>query len=148
MLYIKTDENFNIVKFPYSISEFKRDNPETSWPETIDPMTLAEHRVYPVYQNIQPEYDANTEYLSLLQPSMDINGVWSTHWQVQRIPEEEVAAVHKAHRNSLLQNSDYTQLPDTPVDKVSWATYRQALRDVTKQSGWPYQIEWPIPPNN
>ena len=32
-------------------------------------------------------------------------------------------------RNRLLAESDWTQLPDTPVDRAAWATYRQALRD-------------------
>ena len=32
-------------------------------------------------------------------------------------------------RNSLLVDSDWTQIPDAPADAVAWATYRQALRD-------------------
>ena len=32
-------------------------------------------------------------------------------------------------RNSLLTASDWSQLPDAPVDREAWATYRQALRD-------------------
>lgn len=33
------------------------------------------------------------------------------------------------HRDRLLAESDWTQLPDAPVDKAAWATYRQQLRD-------------------
>ncbi len=33
------------------------------------------------------------------------------------------------YRDQLLVQSDWTQLPDAPVDKVAWANYRQALRD-------------------
>ena len=32
-------------------------------------------------------------------------------------------------RDILLLESDWTQLPDAPVDREAWATYRQALRD-------------------
>jgi hypothetical protein len=51
-----------------------------------------------------------------------------------------------AQRNALLANSDWTQLADVPLTaemKAQWATYRQALRDITDQSGFPDQINWP-----
>jgi hypothetical protein len=46
-------------------------------------------------------------------------------------------------RDGLLAKSDWTQVSDAPVDKAAWATYRQALRDVTLQPGFPYDILWP-----
>ena len=52
----------------------------------------------------------------------------------------------RAKRESLLIESDWTQMPDAPVDKASWATYRQALRDITKQSGFPHDVVWPTKP--
>ncbi|NBW23522.1 MAG: phage tail protein, partial [Caulobacteraceae bacterium] len=43
--------------------------------------------------------------------------------------------------------TDWTQLPDAPVaDHEAWAAYRQALRDVPEQPGFPAQIEWPTAP--
>lgn len=51
----------------------------------------------------------------------------------------------RAERNAKLAASDWTQLPDTPVDKATWATYRQELRDVTNQSD-PFNIQWPVAP--
>ena len=51
-----------------------------------------------------------------------------------------------ALRTQLLVNSDWTQLPDVPLSaekKAQWATYRQALRDITDQSGFPDNINWP-----
>lgn len=51
-----------------------------------------------------------------------------------------------ALRTQLLVNSDWTQLPDVPLSaekKAQWATYRQALRDITNQSGFPDNINWP-----
>ena len=35
----------------------------------------------------------------------------------------------RLHRDRLLKESDWTQLPDSPVDREAWATYRQTLRD-------------------
>jgi hypothetical protein len=50
-------------------------------------------------------------------------------------------------RNALLWRSDWTQLPDVPLaTKAAWAEYRQALRDITDQPGYPYDIVWPTPP--
>ena len=49
-------------------------------------------------------------------------------------------------RNYKLQETDWTQVADTPVDKAVWATYRQTLRDVTTQSGFPWTITWPDAP--
>ena len=53
----------------------------------------------------------------------------------------------RKRRNELLQQSDWTQLPDVPIEtREQWAAYRQALRDVTQQPGFPNDVEWPEPP--
>lgn len=50
-------------------------------------------------------------------------------------------------RNVMLSLSDWTQLPDVPLaTKEAWATYRQALRDITAQQGYPLNIIWPDRP--
>lgn len=49
-------------------------------------------------------------------------------------------------RNALLTESDWTQVADAPVDQAAWATYRQALRDITAQAGFPTDVVWPIEP--
>lgn len=50
-------------------------------------------------------------------------------------------------RSYLLSQSDWTQGKDIP-DKLStlWAVYRQELRDITSQSGYPFNVIWPTPP--
>jgi hypothetical protein len=45
------------------------------------------------------------------------------------VPAEWWAERMRIHRDRLLKESDWTQLPDAPVDREAWATYRQALRD-------------------
>lgn len=60
---------------------------------------------------------------------------------------EELAAAARFRRDDLLKQSDWTQLPDVPqTTKDAWASYRQALRDITAQSGFPATIEWPVVP--
>ena len=49
-------------------------------------------------------------------------------------------------RNSYLAASDWTQVPDAPVDRAAWATYRQALRDLPYNTTDPRNPAWPTPP--
>jgi hypothetical protein len=43
----------------------------------------------------------------------------------------------------LFQESDWTQLVNAPVDREAWADYRQALRELPQQEGFPGEVEWP-----
>lgn len=47
----------------------------------------------------------------------------------ETVPDEWWAERMRNHRDRLLAASDWTQLPDAPVDRQAWADYRQALRD-------------------
>lgn len=49
-------------------------------------------------------------------------------------------------RNKLLLASDFTQLPDSKVDKYAWAIYRDDLRNITAQSTFPENVVWPVAP--
>ena len=65
--------------------------------------------------------------------------------------DEQLASEARTKRNQLLADSDWTQLPDARnamgADKAAeWDAYRQALRDITAQAGFPREIEWPIKP--
>lgn len=57
-----------------------------------------------------------------------------------------LATEAREKRNTLLTDSDWTQVADAPVDQAAWAAYRQALRDVPEQSGFPDEIVWPDKP--
>jgi len=63
-----------------------------------------------------------------------------------QVDEALLAAQTRNHRNYLLAASDWTQVNDAPVDRAAWAVYRQALRDVPQQAGFPNVIEWPVAP--
>lgn len=57
------------------------------------------------------------------------------------------AAEVRAERNTKLAATDWTQTADVPqAIKDSYAPYRQALRDVTTQTGFPWTITWPDAP--
>jgi hypothetical protein len=53
----------------------------------------------------------------------------------------------RSQRNQLLSATDWTQVLDAPIDRTAWATYRQALRDITSQEGFPASVQWPNDPN-
>jgi hypothetical protein len=70
---------------------------------------------------------------------------YSTHPKTQ----EELELSEKSKRDELLLKSDWTQIADSGLSaekKTEWAGYRQSLRDLPKQSGFPYEIIWPSQP--
>ena len=60
--------------------------------------------------------------------------------------DAEQAANVRRSRTEMLKDCDWTQIADSTADKAVWATYRQALRDITTQSGFPWTITWPTQP--
>lgn len=60
--------------------------------------------------------------------------------------DAEQAKSIRASRTQMLKDSDWTQVADSPVDKAAWAAYRQALRDISAQAGFPWTIDWPAQP--
>ena len=59
---------------------------------------------------------------------------------------EQKAKEVRTQRDALLAETDWTQVADAPVDAQAYANYRQALRDVPQQSGFPTEVVWPIRP--
>jgi len=60
---------------------------------------------------------------------------------------EQESSEARTKRNALLSDSDWSVLPDAPVaDQQAWIDYRQALRDVPQQAGFPTAIDWPEEP--
>lgn len=72
----------------------------------------------------------------------------------QEIDEKERLILEKKwnqvrqKRNNLLKNCDWTQLNDSPVDKVIWSNYRETLRNIPQDFSDPDSVVWPIPPND
>jgi hypothetical protein len=86
-------------------------------------------------------------------PAILIDGVWTQNYIVTDLDADASAAkvgaqwaVIRAERNTLLAACDWTQLPDASADAAAWATYRQALRDITDQPN-PFAIIWPVKPS-
>ena len=76
--------------------------------------------------------------LRVQDTSLTVEAAWS----------KKLAGEAVIKRQELLQKSDWTQLQDVPGDKSLWATYRQALRDITDQENYPLIIDWPKAPTD
>jgi len=112
--------------------------------------------VVELYETALPQIDSLTHTV-MRDGGEFVNGRWQYRWSVNQKTSEQVAieqverlaqlqAEARAQRNQLLTASDWTQVADAPVDKAAWATYRQELRDISAQEGFPWTIEWPTQP--
>ena len=66
--------------------------------------------------------------------------------EYKALKDAEQAANVRRTRNDKLKDCDWTQIADSTADKEAWAAYRQALRDITTQAGFPWTIDWPVAP--
>jgi len=153
-MYVKST-NGNVDTYPYNVGQLRRDNPNTSFPKKVPDEVLAEWGVYPVTVADQPTYVERTQVCTRNAQPVLTNGVWTVGWTVTDKTQEEVqqyddnvAQSNRATRDGLLTASDWTQVADAPVDATAWATYRQALRDITTHANWPHlsELDWPTKP--
>jgi len=69
--------------------------------------------------------------------------------EVARLIAEQPAKEARAKRDRLLTESDWVTIRATDTSTpapTEWQTYRQALRDITEQTGFPENIDWPSKP--
>lgn len=136
--------------------------PSTPAPVTIEWMEA--NGVDPVFEG--PQATGGTVYqYSQFGGIEQIDGKWYTKYILGPVFTDnesgtaaEQEAAYKARkdaeqgeairqdRNRRLTETDWTQVDDAPVDKTAWATYRQALRDVPTQTGFPWTVTWPEKP--
>ena len=147
-----------------TVSQFKAQHPQTSFPKQITAEILDMYGYDPVLNG--PEATTSGPYETSIRNGVEeINGQWFTKYIIgpvftdteeataaeqqaayeQRI-DEKVAAAVRADRTRKLAECDWTQLPDAPVDTTAWATYRTELRDITEQVGFPHDVTWPTEP--
>ena len=149
--------------------EFRAMHPHTSFPPQLTAELLDSMGADPVLEG--PQASGGDRYqFSMRQGVEEINGQWFTKYVLGPVFNDTTAedgtvttaaeheAAYKASKDAQqatsirgqrtikLAESDWTQLPDSPVDKDAWAAYRQALRDITAQEGFPWDVQWPEMP--
>jgi hypothetical protein len=153
-------------------SEFRSLYPNTSFPKQLTTEILDARGIDVVFEG--PQASTTPPYeISVRQGVEEINGKWFTKYVVGPVftkytddegvvhSAEEQEAAYKARideqvsenvrtqRNKLLEETDWTQFNDSPLSeesKLAWQTYRQELRDITTQEGFPHNIIWPTKP--
>lgn len=95
--------NSNTKEYPYSISRLKKDNPQVSFPVTMDDGSLMLWGVYPVRNTYPPLFDSTTQKIIELLP-IEVNGEWIQQWGIEEIPADEVEASRAAAAQALQQS--------------------------------------------
>lgn len=148
-MYIKTNGNLAVVTYPYFLGNLKKDYPNISIPLAPTDDQLSRLGIYKVLDTTAPVVDESTQFLLEGIPEY-INDKWHQVWEIKNRSEDAIARrlenekqSIRSIRNEKLKECDWTQLPDSTVNKEIWAAYRQALRDITDQEGFPWSVIWP-----
>lgn len=106
---------------------------------------------------IEGSFSDETHYIdaqhivAIEKPAKPAGDYWfdlsTKSWVPIQRTKAELTATAMAKRSQLLAQCDWTQLPDVPLaTKTAWVVYRQALRDISLQAGYPQTIAWPVQP--
>jgi len=151
MLYVKLDANGTVQKYPYNLSELSADFPNTSFTIPVEEVSLNNRGIFKVEDTTKPETEHTKEVVEV-NPVFE-NGRWIQVWSIINSTQQEIetkyeitAATIRKQRDQLLLNTDWTQVEDAPVNKQAWAVYRQALRNITTQTNFPWSVTWPTQP--
>jgi hypothetical protein len=146
----------DVITYPYSESDLKQEYPNTSFPNPIDNESINHLGIFKVIAKPRPNCDTLfhkvIEHLPFFDESIES---WVQKWDVVKLNEDEIQLIVDSallevsnKRSTLLQSCDWTQLEDVPVEiKQKWKAYRQELRDITLQDGYPSNVIWPQIPN-
>lgn len=140
---------------------------ETGGPsyETLTPEVMEAIGVDPVFEGAQATGGTVYQYSMRQGVEQQSDGKWYSKYVLGPIftdnedgtaaqqeaaykaqKDAEQAAAIRSQRNDKLAACDWTQLADSTADKPAWAVYRQSLRDITAQAGFPWNVTWPVEP--
>lgn len=141
-----------VVRFPYHIADLVRENPTVSFPFPLTEEVMNKWGVHVVHETPMPSVNEYTEVVEELSPAF-VDGKWTQQWTTiplsdgeKEIKKRQREVEVRLSRNETLSQTDWSQLADSPLSaeaKQAYAVYRQALRDVTDQPGFPWEITWP-----
>jgi hypothetical protein len=143
--------------------EWRAANPQISLPRAWNQNVLNALNVEAVFETPKP--DAGPYQMAVRNGvTKDSNGNWVQAWVVvdmfkddaegtkaekeaayQANLDAEAAKAVRSQRDSLLAATDWMALSDVTLS-AEMATYRQALRDITAQEGFPHSVNWPAKP--
>jgi len=148
-------ENNLPTKNKIDFDDFRRSHPHIVFGLPPNPQTLFNDFGVTTYElSSCPHASTAKKYFKFVEtPVLNADKSATQTWTEVAMNNDEKKAAYdakvievKTQRANMLNLCDWTQLSDIPLDeatKQSWGVYRQALRDVSKQSGYPWDIAWP-----
>lgn len=140
-----------VKKYSYSVEHLMLDNKNTSFPDVIPESLLSQYGCFKVIETTPPivDYTKNvTEDIPVFK-----DGEWVQTWTINTASkaekDERLSSAWsdlRNERNRRLAECDWTQLPDSSVDKAAWAAYRMALRFLPEATQDPFNPVWPVKP--
>lgn len=129
----------------YSLEKLYSDNPNVSFPEILSDNLLKSWDIYPYTRPLFPLYNSLIEKVLDGDFIEDKDGNWIQEYKIESLPKEQIENNIRNQRNYLIQETDWTALSDVTMTPAM-AIYRQSLRDVTLQEGFPTNVIWPTKP--
>jgi len=148
--------NGAVEKYPYTIGNLRKDNPNTSFPKRPTDELLAQWGMQVVAKVGRPDVD-HTKNVNESTPIV-IKGTWTQAWEITDATAEEIAerndnaaASVRSERDAFLASTDWLVIKAQETGgsiSAEWATYRQALRDITDHANFPHlnEADWPVKP--
>ena len=142
-----------VVEYPVTQMDIMKRYPNVSF--VIDPF-VPPLEYQPVIASEPPQ---GPYQINVVEGEPSYTGMgWTQTWLLTAASAEEIntrtaqqEAMIRSQRDNLLAACDYTRLDDVQMDintRQQWAAYRQALRDITSQTGFPWSVEWPVAPGS
>jgi len=153
MTYINT----NTGAYPISADDIKQEHQGTSFPGDVAGFEIAIGRMgYAIVASTDQPVIDYTQNITEGNPVETSSG-YEQSWVVSPATADEInqrttdkAKEQRLERNQRLEACDWTQLGDSPLnadDKMVWALYRETLRMVPEQPGFPWNVQWPPEPS-
>lgn len=146
MFYAKVN-NGQVEQYPLSLTDIRIQMPNVSFAANVSNEELEQFGYFLVTPTDEPAFDYTK---NVVRNAVSGDNGFVEIWQETAASQDEVAErvanksnEVRAERDALLSASDWTQVADAPVNSAAWAAYRQALRNIPQQPGFPWDITWP-----
>lgn len=147
MAYAKI-ENGAVSKYPYRVADMHADFPDVDFSGGLTDEVLAECSAVVVKRGPVPSHSASTHVFTTKVELGEDGSATAVVTAKERNPEQAAHNLRRS-RDIVLKQTDWvvTRAAERgePVP-LDYATYRQALRDITKQDGFPFNVQWPDRP--
>ena len=154
MLCVKLNSDGSIAQYPYGIDMLKLQNPAISFPDRITRDLLKTYNVYQVLPEPKPEMPYTQDARE--GDPVFYGNEWHQTWVVYDLSEEEIASRTarqadqvRQQRDQILAATDWRVIKATETgipESAEWMQYREDLRNIPQQEGFPWNVVWPTQP--